>query len=175
MRENLVDHRKYNASLDSMQSRKLYKGIYNVNEKETQQDGTQLCVDKIVSNKNFMNTTVRVCDLYKVETYEEKQERLEKLLQKLSPTTERTPSLMKQLMHQVVVLDGETLLTPKKRVKVNEYVQNKMPFLRPDPTKAFDLFLNRIEKEEGYTPPNFRKDLEEEEIRREKLKKEKLN
>lgn len=81
---------------------------------------------------------------------------------------------MKQIMHQVVVIDGETLMSPKQRVAVKDYVQKKMKVLEPDPHKAFDLFLARNEKADEYIPPNFRQDYEEREVEKERIKKDKI-
>ncbi len=81
---------------------------------------------------------------------------------------------MKQLMHQVVVIDGESLMSPKQIVAVKDYVQKKMKVLEPDPHKAFDLFLARNEKGDECIPPNFRKDYEERELQLEQLNKKKM-
>lgn len=65
-------------------------------------------------------------------------------------------------------------MSPKQRVAVKDYVQKKMKVLEPDPHKAFDLFLARNEGADDYIPANFRKDYEELELQKEKLKKQKM-
>ena len=50
-----------------------------------------------------------------------------------------------------------------------------MKVLEPDPHKAFDLFLARNDKADNQEiPPNFRKDYEELEQQKEKLRKQKM-
>jgi hypothetical protein len=51
-------------------------------------------------------------------------------------------------------------------VAVKEYVQKKSKVLEPDPHKAFDLFLARNDGGDDYIPPNFKKEYEEEELRK---------
>ena len=77
IRQNNVNHHKYNPSLDSLSSRKLYKGIYTPNRKETPSDGFGQTIDEIVKNRTFLNNTVHMFEMHDIESYQQKRAKRE--------------------------------------------------------------------------------------------------
>lgn len=80
MRINQMNHQKYNPSLDSLSSKKLFKGLYNANEPEAEMDSMRNSVDEIVKNRTYMNNSVHLYEMYNQDSYQQKRAHREKLL-----------------------------------------------------------------------------------------------
>ena len=69
-RVNQIDHLKYNPGLDTIGVKKLYDGVYKLNEKDTNQETTQPCIERIVKNRTYLNNSVHLYELHDVTSYQ---------------------------------------------------------------------------------------------------------
>lgn len=93
-RVNQIDHLKYNPALDTIGVKKLYDGIYKLNEKDTNQETTKPCIERIVQNRTFLNNSVHLYELHDVSSYQQKRALQEYRLSQIRPE-KKHDSLMK--------------------------------------------------------------------------------